>query len=302
MSQQFRPGGFSMLPPVVKNLLIVNGLMFLATYAFQQRGINLSDTLALHFWEGSDFRPYQFITYMFMHGSIGHLFSNMFSLWMFGHNIENIWGPKKFAIYYLITGFGAGLIHYAFSYAEITEQIAAIQQVMATPDVSAVRAFLGNVLGHDFVQGLTSSPDTRLATYRPEVFNTAMEYFKGAYQPIYQFDKFGDPVSVAQAREIAIEGNYFLATYAEMVKNGSQVVGASGSVFGIILAFGMMFPNAMIIFPLPMKVKYFVILYGAYELYQGVYQSGDGIAHFAHLGGMLFGLILLKYWGQKRIV
>src|SRR5210317_2072428 len=107
---QFRPTGFRILPPVVKNLLIINGLFFLATMALSSR-IDLSNYLGLHYPVSPWFKPHQFVTYMFMHGGFGHIFFNMFALWMFGNALENVWGPKRFLIYYMVTGIGAGLLH-----------------------------------------------------------------------------------------------------------------------------------------------------------------------------------------------
>lgn len=226
--QQYRPNSFSVLPPVVKNLLIINGLFFLATLSFQTLGSDLTDTLGLHFPLADTFRPYQLITYMFMHGSFMHLFFNMFALWMFGNTLENVWGPKRFLIYYLITGIGAAVCHYAVVYYEMQPALNYISQ---------------NALDYPELEAL-----------KQEVYNA--------------------PV----------------------------VVGASGSVFGILLAFGMMFPNTLlyIYFAIPIKAKWFVVLYGAMELFSGLRGApGDNVAHFAHLGGMLFGFILIKYWKRN---
>ena len=110
MDNQFRPQGFSILPVVVKNLLIINIIFFLATWAAEVVWrIDLSEYLGLHYIGASDFRPYQFVTYMFMHGNFAHIFFNMFALWMFGNTIENAWGPKKFLIFYFVCGIGAGM-------------------------------------------------------------------------------------------------------------------------------------------------------------------------------------------------
>ncbi|MGB3946704.1 MAG: rhomboid family intramembrane serine protease [Bacteroidia bacterium] len=226
--QQYRPNSFSVLPLVVKNLLIINGLFFLATLSFETLGWDLSDTLGLHFPLADSFRPYQIITYMFMHGSFMHLFFNMFALWMFGNTLENVWGPKRFLTYYLITGIGAAVCHYAVVYYEMQPALNYINQ---------------NALDYPELEAL-----------KQEVYNA--------------------PV----------------------------VVGASGSVFGILLAFGMMFPNTLLYlyFAIPIKAKWFVVLYGAVELFSGLRgDPSDNVAHFAHLGGMLFGFILIKYWKRN---
>src|SRR3954464_9481550 len=110
--QQYRPAGFKLLPEVVKNLLIINGIMFLAMVVLANSGVDLNDILGLHYYESEKFHWYQFITYMFMHGSVGHIFFNMFALWMFGQAIENIWGPEKFLKYYLQSGLGAAVTYY----------------------------------------------------------------------------------------------------------------------------------------------------------------------------------------------
>ena len=107
-----RPTSFKLLPDVIKNLLIINGLFFLATIVLQNTsGINLISTLGLYLPGSPHFAPYQLITHMFMHGGIAHIFFNMFALWMFGYTLENVWGSKRFLIYYMVTGLGAAFIH-----------------------------------------------------------------------------------------------------------------------------------------------------------------------------------------------
>ena len=225
MDNQFRPQGFSILPLVVKNLLIINVIFFLATWAAESVWrIDLSQYLGLHYIGASDFRPYQFVTYMFMHGSFAHLFFNMFALWMFGNSIENVWGPKRFLIFYFVCGIGAGL----------TQEL--VQHIQFS----------------DLIQN-------------------------------YQYVRMGN-------RSIPVD------EYLNMV----TTVGASGAVYGILLAFGMMWPNSRIYiyFAIPIKAKWFVIIYGLIELFSG-FSSIDNVAHFAHLGGMIFGLGLILYWRYK---
>ena len=224
MDNQFRPQGFSILPPVVKNLLIINVVFYLATWAAQVAWrIDLSDYLGLHYIGASDFRPYQFVTYMFMHGGFAHLFFNMFALWMFGNSIENVWGPKRFLIFYFVCGIGAGL----------TQEL--------------------------------------------------VQYIQLADIHMYQNVNIG-------SRIIPVE------EYLNML----TTVGASGAVYGILLAFGMMWPDSRIYiyFAIPIKAKWFVIIYGLIELFSG-FSSVDNVAHFAHVGGMLFGLGLILYWRYK---
>jgi len=241
--QYYSPQRFSILPPVVKNLLIINGLFFLATIALDTiLKTDLSRFLGLHYFQSELFYPHQLITYMFMHGGIGHIFFNMFALWMFGSTIENQWGGKRFLIYYLITGIGAGLVQEA---------------------VYAVRI-------HQIVSQLSPELVDMVKNEGLALFQQGMNY-RGL---------LGDLNSLLNV----------------------GTVGASGSVFGILLAFGMMFPNALVYlyFLFPIKAKWVVIGYGAIELWLGIAnRSGDNVAHFAHLGGMLFGLILILLWKKK---
>lgn len=240
--RQFRPSGFRLLPPVVKNLLIINGLLFLATITFSQQ-FDLTDYLGLHYFKSPDFKPHQFITYMFMHGGFAHIFFNMFALWMFGNALENVWGGKRFLIYYMITGIGAGLLHLLVLYIQATR----IEAGLDSETISYVAT-----KGHELLQEGRNFAD-------PSLGNLNMLY-------------------------------------------NSTTVGASGAVFGILLGFGMLFPNALIylFFAIPIKAKYFVMMYGAIELYAGIANNpGDNVAHFAHLGGMIFGYVLIKYWHKK---
>lgn len=241
---EIRPGGYSLLPPVVKNLLIINGLFFLGTYAFSTLGIDLVKMLGLFVPQSEFFRPHQLVSYIFMHGSMEHIFFNMFALWMFGNSLENYWGGKRFLVYYMLTGLGAGLIH------------------------------LG-VLEIELFSLLSSLPQETIEMIRSE----GMEVLR-------RNQNYADP-DLAKMNGIL----------------NVPTVGASGAVFGLLLAFGMMFPNAQIYlyFLFPIKAKYFVIGYGLLELFSGVSnRPGDNVAHFAHLGGMVIGYILIKYWKSHR--
>jgi len=220
------------MPDVVKNLLIINVIMFLATMLFQNREIYLMMELGLYYFDSPNFEPYQIVTSMFMHGGFSHLFFNMFALVMFGSQLEKLWGPKRFLIFYLVTGIGASIIHQsvqAYEVYRIAETIAATSSDVAFSalDVEKLRA-------------------------------------------VYSI----------------------------------PVLGASGAIFGLLLAFGMLFPNTelMLIFlPIPIKAKYFIPLLMVGELFMGVKGfEWDNIAHFAHLGGALFGFILITIWKRNR--
>ena len=212
------------MQPMTKNLLIVNFLAFVATWVLELRGIDLTSLLGLHFFLASDFHIYQFVTYMFLHGGLTHIFFNMFALWMFGNVIEQVWGPKKFIFYYICCGVGAGLVQEIVQY------------------------------GTYMYEGLAA----------------------------YQYVNTG---SVQMTTDAYI--------------NLWTTIGASGAVYGILLAFGMIFPNErlfIIPFPFPIKAKWLIVGYIAIELFSAMSAPGDGVAHMAHLGGMLFGWILIRYW------
>ena len=215
------------IPTMTKNLLVVNVLAFIATFVLERSGIDLTKLLGLHFFLGSEFHIYQFVTYMFLHGGFTHILFNMFALWMFGSVIERVWGPKKFLFYYICCGVGAGFTQ-------------------------------------ELVQYITYSMED-LATY---------QYVNA--------------------------GGVQMTTDAYI--NLWTTIGASGAVYGILLAFGMIFPNErlfIIPFPFPIKAKWLIVGYIAIELFSAMSGPGDGVAHMAHLGGMLFGFLLIRYW-QKH--
>lgn len=213
------------MPPVIKNLLIINGLVFLATVTFPE----LTKYLALYYPASENFRPFQFITHMFTHGSLSHVFFNMFSLWMFGAVLENVWGPKRFLQFFMITGIGAAILYTG---------------VHALQLHSAIDSFAADLGG----------------LYTPKQIGT-------------------------------IESVY------------SPTVGASGAIYAVLVAFGMLFPNTLIYiyFLLPIKAKYLIIIMIAIELYMGLSSNaGDNIAHLAHLTGALMGFIMIKIWSRNK--
>ena len=274
---QIRTGGFQMLPPVVKNLLIINILMFLATQVtLNVTGFDLNSLLGLH-WPGSSaFKWFQPITYMFMHGNFEHILFNMFAVWMFGNAIENIWGAKRFLTFYIVTGLGAAVMHYGIAYFETIESFNyLINNFLTNPSTETLTAFFSE---HKIQLDSYSTIQSSFNSVRPNI----------------------EHVLAGSNSSTDIESVYdFMATYKDHFLSAMNVVGASGSLFGILLAFGMMFPNAelyMMFIPIPIKAKYFVAGYGAFELYSGIAGSSDGIAHFAHLGGLITGFILIKIW------
>ncbi|MGN6490726.1 MAG: rhomboid family intramembrane serine protease [Agriterribacter sp.] len=227
---EFRPQGFGVLPVVIKNLLIINGLVFLAQVVMENNNtFSIENYFALHDVRSVYFKPHQLVSYMFLHGGFDHILFNMFALWMFGSTLENYWGPKRFLIFYLLCGIGAGLMHLGVLYFENTKIIEAV-----------------SVLSYEEQQSLL-------------------------YDPFYKIN--------------------------------AATLGASGSVFGCLAAFGYLFPNSLIYlyFFIPIKAKWFVLFYGAMELYLGVKNSaGDNVAHWAHLGGALIGFLLVLYWNKTN--
>lgn len=279
MTEQFRPRGFSLLPTLVKNLLIINGLMFVAQIVAEKSfGVSLEDSLGLHYPGSMAFKPWQFITYMFLHGSFGHLFFNMFALWMFGYALENIWGPKRFIFYYLVTGIGAAMVHYLVIFFEINPTVVMLDSLIADPTAPAI---------FDFISQTTLQIN---------------QYSGDIYQ---QFQKFQEALEALaynpENRQALLIARNFLVDYREYYMSLPNVIGASGAVFGILLAFGMLFPNTLIYiyFFFPLKAKYFVIIYGLIELFYGFTGADSNVAHFAHLGGMVFGFFLILYWKKK---
>jgi membrane associated rhomboid family serine protease len=214
-------------PPVTKNIIIINVLVFIGTLVAAGYGINLSDYLGLHFFLAKDFNAVQLVTYMFMHGGFAHIFFNMFAVWMFGRILEQAWGPKRFLTFYLICGIGAGFIQ---------EAVQGIQYITELSHYSGVNI------------GTTIIP---------------------------------------------------MSQYLNMM----TTVGASGACYGILLGFGMLYPNDKIILfplPIPIKAKWFVAGYVIIELVSAISNNpNDNVAHFAHLGGMIFAFLLILYWKHK---
>ncbi|MCK9400183.1 MAG: rhomboid family intramembrane serine protease [Bacteroidales bacterium] len=279
MTEQFRPRGFSLLPTLVKNLLIINGLMFIAQIVAEKSfGVNLEDLLGLHYPASMAFRPWQFITYMFLHGNFWHLFFNMFALWMFGYALENIWGPRRFLIYYFATGIGAGLVQCLVIFITVNPTVILLNGLIADPNAPAI---------FDFI----NQHALQINQYSGDIYSQAQKFQEALQTLAYSPEN-------RQALQIAHD---FLVDYREYYLSLPNVIGASGAVFGILLAFGMLFPNTLIFiyFLFPIKAKYFVIIYGLIQLFYGFSGADSNVAHFAHLGGMIFGFFLILYWKKR---
>lgn len=230
------------IPPIVKNLLIINILFFVATMLVTN--VRLEEVLGVYYFDSPKFRAWQIITYMFMHGGMAHIFFNMFALYMFGSVLEQHWGAKRFIIFYLITGLGALALQFAVQAFEVYQ-------------ITGAAINTGQVPIDLLEQG--------------------------------QFN----PQQYTQETAATLASIYF-----------TPMVGASGAIFGLMVAFGMLYPNVelyLMFIPVPVKAKYFIPVYVLIELFLGVGQfAGDSVAHFAHVGGALIGFILVKLWKNNN--
>jgi len=255
------------LTPAAKNILIINGIIFILSDFIGLRSY-IIENFGMRYFHSENFQPYQILTYMWVHGGFGHLFGNMFSVLVFAPILERVWGSKKFLIYYLITGIGAGILYSGINYYENYSFEIKVKSYEQNP-----------------------SPES----FRKLVLNNSSEYYNQLYDFIDSYEQnpsnSNDNLSIAYANDLL------------KVKSDVPMVGASGAVFGILLAFAMLFPNMelmLLFFPIPVKAKYLVLVYGIYELWSEINRMpGDNVAHFAHLGGMLIGYLILKYWKRK---
>lgn len=252
--RMIRNGGsfFGVIPPVTKNLIIINALIWLAMMVLPNRlGIDFVRYGGLHYITAPDFNVVQVISYMFMHSTqgIAHLFFNMFTLFMFGITLERVLGGKRFLFYYISCGIGAAIIQ------ELTW--AMMMNSYITENVEMVVANFAHANG------------------------MSMEQAKSYISPVE------------------------LMHLKQNIENALVTVGASGAIYGVLLAFGMLFPNRplyLMFIPVPIKAKWMVLGYGLIELSLGLSSASDGIAHFAHLGGMIFGFFIILHWKRKGIV
>lgn len=241
-----RNNWFTSIPPVTRNLIIINIAVWLAEILVPRFGAILERTLALHFVGSSLFNPVQIITYMFMHSRTDffHILFNMFSLWMFGRILEQVWGTRRFFMFYFVCGIGAALVQ---------EGVWALSWM------------------HDYAAAI--APKNGLTT------SHMLQYIQ----------------------ENLAAGNPAVIEAANAYKTSLLTIGASGAVFGLLLGFAFVFPNMplyLFFIPVPIKAKWMVLGYGVIEFFLGI-SGGGTIAHFAHLGGMLFGLVLLLYWKKN---
>jgi len=247
--------------PVVKALLILN----LVVFALGKFVFDLTPLFGLRYVLSQNFHVFQFFTYMFLHADFGHVFFNMFALFVFGPMLEHFWGAKKFLIFYVVTGIGAGVIYSLITFYQMYELQHAISVYASNPNPDAFVIFV-NKFGfnsYSFVNAFAQNPND--SEFISKSINIANEIF--------------------------------------VLKSNVPLIGASGAVFGILMAYGMTFPQTeLFIFPLPFPIKawVYVTVYGIIELYSGVRATeGDNVAHFAHIGGMLFAFVMIRMWRKK---
>ncbi len=242
---------FRNTPPVVLNLLILNVLIWGVMALSPEAHLIFTRHLALYYFTSPDFAPYQLISYMFLHGSFGHLFFNMFALFIFGRTIERTMGSARFLFYYFTCGICAALVQLGvFGF-----MIHNLESLIGNPELCRYV-----IESHGYV-------DTNL--FDPNLIDQNITELGLLYEYV-----------------------------------NTPLVGASGAIYGVLLAFGFLYPNVPVyifFIPIPIKAKWLIIGYFILELFYGVRGTADGIAHFAHLGGMVFGLILLIYWKRKGV-
>lgn len=254
------------ITPVVRNLLFLN----IAFFIVDKFIFPLAPGFALYSVLSAKFLPYQFISYMFLHSNFGHLFGNMFGLFMFGPLLERMWGSKRFLIFYFVTGIGAGALFSAIGYFELAQIRDAVATYTQDPGPEGLIDFLSKHNRYLYEQAIGFLNEFEQNPTDKGFLQQSVNLVNGSYQRMLNI----------------------------------PMVGASGAIFGILMAFGLLFPNTelfMLFIPFPIKAKYFVTFYGLYELYLGIQNSqSDNVAHFAHIGGMVFAYLLLRYWNIKR--
>lgn len=259
----------SRLTPVVKNLLLINVIVFLAATLFNLRNIN--DILGLYYWESPYFYPYQFFTYMFAHGNFYHLLFNMLGLFFLGPLLEQFWGSRKFLAFYLICGLGAGFIYNGIEYFQIGPMKTKVESYEYDPSPDSF---------YSFISGYN------------RYLNTAR-----VYRLYEEYDDNPQDVALIEQTKGVVREIY-------NIKLSIPMVGASGAIYGLLMAIAMLFPNTvfMLLFPpIPIKAKYLALILGGIALYSGFSSSpGDNVAHFAHLGGMIFAFVMIKIWQKDR--
>lgn len=264
---QITPGNYQSLPTVIKNLLIINVLAFLAQNTLGKGGmVNMEDLFGLHHVKSPLFQPWQIITHLFLHGGFWHLFANMLALWMFGSELEYIWGRKRFFTFYFLCGIGAALIQLVWLWFQWQDLINLFYTVKLHPDSDAFMAFY-----KEFGLDRDANSVTALQTY------------------------LSDPNSIHAGAVLQRISDFTFTIISE------ATIGASGAVFGVLAAFIFLFPNRelYLYFFIPVKAKWIGLAYFGFEVFSAFQNSpADNIAHWAHIGGGLVGFLLVLTWNR----
>lgn len=270
---EFRPSRFEVLPVIIKNLVIINSLCFIAQITVGERfNLPINDLFALHAWKSPLFKPWQLVTHLFLHQDWWHIFGNMFALWMFGSVLENLWTAPRFTMFYLSCGLGAALLHLLFLNYEIgllTTEYLNIVALHGANNSGEVPAMLSFIKTHDI-----------------KFSGDIVSYLKA------------NPEDHASAGKLL----EFLSEYYKMHLN-TPTIGASGAVFGVLAAFVYLFPNTYLYlyFFIPVKAKWAGLAYFSYELFLAIQNSaGDNIARWAHVGGAIVGLLIVFTWNKTN--
>jgi len=266
------------MPLVVKNLLIINGLFYLGTFALRKQfNIDLVEMFGLHYFRAPGFHWYQLFTYMFLHSTDGftHILFNMLALWSFGTSLENTIGSRKFLSFYLAAGLFAAFVEMAFTYFRIDVPMHLLSDFAAHPGMQSLK-------------NIVTSTAFQSAEFR-DVQMALTNYYN-------EFQRTGDQLDLVQM------GNQ-VSDFVKSYYDGYVVIGASGGIAGILAAFTYLFPNSLIlIYFFPVKAKYLFPLYAGFEIYMAfVANPSDHVAHVAHLGGMFFGFVVaILFFGRFR--
>lgn len=255
-----------MITPVVRALLIINFAAYIVSgYLFPP----MAEFFSLKYIFARDFYPFQFFTYMFLHGDFSHVFFNMLSLFFIGPMLEMYWGSKKFMYFYFIVGIGAGVIYSMILYAQMYGLNVQITDYINNPTPELFLEFLNQNASlmvdpnQNFLHSFSQMPLNE--EYKEQSIRAAQDIFEA--------------------------------------KSRSSLVGASGATYGLLMAYGLLFPKReMLIFPFPFPIKawIFIICIGTLELLLGLLdRNGDIVAHFAHVSGMAFAFIMIKLWKEK---
>jgi membrane associated rhomboid family serine protease len=254
------------LTPIIKAIIVINIIVFAVQSINPQYDRMIVSLFGLHYFTSEQFIPTQLVTYMFVHSNIGHIFSNMLGLFFLGPILEMFWGEKRFLIFYLVTGIGAGILYMGLKYYDFSTLEAVTRAYILNPDLTQFQGLLSKF----YSEGIPSS--------------------------VYGM--------LEDKSNVTLKESVFIAEESLKAVLNTPMIGASGAVFGIMAGFGLLFPNTelmLLFFPFPIKAKYFVTFYALYEIYAGLNKMpGDNVAHFAHIGGMIFAFILIKIWGKKR--